>query len=201
MANMFNYFQFHLQARMQDFFKRGAQQYWARNVQTTYWLRAKRASNFEDRDVKNCMKLWYARFATNQAVWAWNVPTVWMNCARSAPQILKLGMYKTVKYLICMQSVLQIKQYWARNVPTVWMNCARSAPRILKLGMFKTVKYLICMQSVLQIKQYELEMYKQYMDEFRAKRAANFESRNVQNCMKLWYARCKVCYNSIELEM
>ena len=35
----------------------------------------------------------------------------------------------------------------------------------------------------------ELEMYKQYIDELRAKRASNFEVRNVQNCVKLCYAR------------
>ena len=28
------------------------------------------------------------------------------------------------------------------------------------------------------------EMYQQYMDELRAKRAAHFEARNVQNCVK-----------------
>ena len=45
-------------------------------------------------------------------------------------------------------------------------------------------------------------MYTQYMDEFRAKRAANFEARNVQNCVKLWYAR-KACrkLTSIVLKM
>ena len=48
----------------------------------------------------------------------------------------------------------------------------------------------------------ELEMYKQYVDKLRAKRAPNFEIRNVQNLMKLWYAR-NVCrkLTSIELEM
>ena len=45
-------------------------------------------------------------------------------------------------------------------------------------------------------------MYKQYTDELGAKRTANFEARNVQNCLKLWYAR-KACrkLSSIELEM
>ena len=45
-------------------------------------------------------------------------------------------------------------------------------------------------------------MYKQYMDELRAKRAANFEARNVQNCVKLWYAR-EACrkLSSIALEI
>ena len=45
-------------------------------------------------------------------------------------------------------------------------------------------------------------MYKQYMDELRAKRAANFEARNVQHFVKLWYA-LKACYKlrSIELLM
>ena len=44
------------------------------------------------------------------------------------------------------------------------------------------------------------------MDELRLKRAANFENRNVHNCMKLWYARF-ACYklrkghSSIELKM
>ena len=32
----------------------------------------------------------------------------------------------------------------------------------------------------------ELEMYKLYIDKLHAKRAYNFEARNVQNCMKLW---------------
>ena len=31
----------------------------------------------------------------------------------------------------------------------------------------------------------ELELYKEYIAEFRAKRAYNFEARNVKNCMKL----------------
>ena len=32
----------------------------------------------------------------------------------------------------------------------------------------------------------ELEMFQQYMDELRVKRAANFEARNVHNCVKFW---------------
>ena len=51
--------------------------------------------------------------------------SIWMNYAQSAPQILKLGMYKTVN-LWCTQSVpWQINQYWARNVHTVcwWIAC------------------------------------------------------------------------------
>ena len=32
-------------------------------------------------------------------------------------------------------------------------------------------------------------MYKQYTDELGAMRTANFEASNVQNCVKLWYAR------------
>ena len=45
-------------------------------------------------------------------------------------------------------------------------------------------------------------MNKEYMDELRAKRAANLEARNVQICVKLWYAR-KACrkLTNIELEM
>ena len=54
------------------------------------------------------------------------------------------------------------------------MNCARSAPQILKLGMYKTVKSLYARLACRKLSSIELEMYKQYMDELRAKRAANF---------------------------
>ena len=46
----------------------------------------------------------------------------------------------------------------------------------------------------------ELEVYKQYIAELRAKLVANFEAKNVQNCVKLWYARETCCkLRSIEL--
>ena len=97
-------------------------------------LRAKRAANFEARNVQNCMKLCYVQI---KQYWARNV------------HILKLGMYKTVWYYDMHTFRATHTQYWAINVQTV--------------------------------------------DELRAKRAAHFEARNVQNCMKLWYARfaCK----------
>ena len=105
-------------------------------------LRAKRAANFEARNIQNCMNL-------------------------------------------CTHSVLQIKQYWARNVPTVlWMNCARSLPEIVKLGMYKTV-WNNYMHASHKLSNIEIEMYDQHIDELRAKRAANFEARNIQNCMNL----------------
>ena len=46
-------------------------------------------------------------------------------------------------------------------------------------------------------------MYNYYNpDELRAKRGANFEASNVQNCVKLWYTRETCCkLRSIELYM
>ena len=53
---------------------------------------------------------------------------------------------------------------------------------------------MICTQAC-RLTSIELEIYSQYVDELRA---ANFEARNVQNFVKLWYAR-KACWRSIEL--
>ena len=66
------------------------------------------------------------------------------------------------------------------------MNCSQSAPQILKLGMYKTVNLWYALKACRdKLTSIELEMYTQYVDELRAKRAANLEARNVQNCMKL----------------
>ena len=64
-----------------------------------------------------------------------------------------------------MSRVPHIKQYRARNVQTV--------------DELQTVwKYDV------RIKQYWARNVQQYMDKLRAKRAANFEARNVQNCVE-----------------
>ena len=55
--------------------------------------------------------------------------------------------------------------------------------------MYKTVNYDIGLhvKRAANLSSIELEMYKPYMDELRAKRA--IWTRNVQHCVKLWYAR------------
>ena len=59
-------------------------------------------------------------------------------------------------------------------------------PAILKLEMYKTVwNNKFARFASRKLSSIELEMYQQYTDEFRAKCEANFEARNVQNCMKL----------------
>ena len=65
------------------------------------------------------------------------------------------------------------QQYWAKNVQTVYWWIARKARlKFWKLEIYKTVwNYDACYKLI----SIELEMYQQYMDELRAKRAANFE--------------------------
>ena len=60
-----------------------------------------------------------------------------MNCARSAPQILKLGMLKTVwNYDIHTNRVANSAVLSYKCTNSIWMYFARSAPQILKLGMY-----------------------------------------------------------------
>ena len=59
---------------------------------------------------------------------------------------------------------------------------------------------MICTWAWRKLSSIELEMYKQYMDELHAN--APFEARNVQNCVKLGYAREAFRKsNSIELDI
>ena len=62
-----------------------------------------------------------------------------------------------------------------------------SALKVLKLGMYDMHV------SVPQIKQYRaIEKLKHYIYELCAKRTANFEARNVQNCEIIVCTRCAV---------
>ena len=83
-------------------------------------LRAQRAANFEARNVQNFVKDMHTkRVAIEEVLSSKCTNSIWMNCAQNAPQILKLGMYKTVRK-ICTGSLLQIKEYRALNVQTAF---------------------------------------------------------------------------------
>ena len=72
----------------------------------------------------------------------------------------------------------------------------------LHFSVFYLLKLWYAREACRKLSSIALEIYKQYVNELPANRAANFEGRNVKNCVKLWYAR-EACrkLSSIALEI